>query len=88
MVRVEYGLVFFGYDMDRSNNPFEVWSERMVTLDGPDFIGKEALRAIRAQGIAQKVIGLEIDGLAAAYESELAAPQHELRKKPGEILLA
>lgn len=65
MVRVEYGLVFFGYDMDRSNNPFEVWPERMVTLSGPDFIGKEALQAIKARGVSQKLVGLEIDAPAA-----------------------
>jgi aminomethyltransferase len=37
----------------------------MVTLDGPDFIGKEALRAIKARGIEQRLIGLEIDAPAA-----------------------
>ncbi len=61
MVRVEYGLLFYGYDMDRSNNPFEMGLDHLVSLDGPDYIGKEALRAIREAGVAKKLVGLEID---------------------------
>jgi aminomethyltransferase len=61
MVRVEYGLLFYGYDMDRSNNPFEVGLDGLVSLDGPDFIGKEALRAIRARGVHRKLVGLEVE---------------------------
>ena len=60
MVRVEYGLLFYGYDMDRSNNPFEMGLEALVSLDGPEFIGKDALQAIRAAGVAKKIVGLEI----------------------------
>jgi aminomethyltransferase len=61
MVRVEYGLLFYGYDMDRSNNPFEMGLDNLVSLDGPDYIGKDALRAIKAAGAARKLVGLEID---------------------------
>lgn len=60
MVRVEYGLLFYGYDMDRSNNPFEMGLDGLVSLDGPDFIGKDALRAIKARGVEKKLVGLEI----------------------------
>ncbi len=65
MVRVEYGLLFYGYDMDRSNNPFEMGLEHLVALDGPDFIGKDALRQIEERGVAKKIVGLEIDAPAA-----------------------
>lgn len=60
MVRVEYGLLFYGYDMDRSNNPFEMGLDGLVSLDGPDFIGKEALATIKARGVEKKLVGLEI----------------------------
>jgi aminomethyltransferase len=61
MVRVEYGLLFYGYDMDRSNNPFEMGLDHLVSLAGPDFIGKDTLRGIQAAGVARKLVGLEID---------------------------
>ncbi len=61
MVRVEYGLLFYGYDMDRSNNPFEVGLDGLVSLDGPEYIGRDALRAIHARGVEKKLVGLEID---------------------------
>lgn len=65
MVRVEYGLLFYGYDMDRSNNPFEVGLGGLVALEGPDYIGKAALQAINAHGVARKLVGLEIDAAEA-----------------------
>ena len=65
MVRVEYGLLFYGYDMDRSNNPFEMGLDGLVSLDGPDFIGKDALRAIQARGVEKKLVGLEIEAAEA-----------------------
>jgi aminomethyltransferase len=61
MVRVEYGLLFYGYDMDRSNNPFEMGLDSLVALDGPAYIGREALQAIHAHGVEKKLVGLEID---------------------------
>ena len=47
------------------NNPFEVgyhytW---MVDLDQEaDFMGKEALKRIKAEGVSQKLVGVDIDG--------------------------
>lgn len=60
MVRVEYGLLFYGYDMDRSNNPFEMGLDGLVSLDGPEYIGRAALRAIHERGVTRKLVGLEI----------------------------
>jgi glycine dehydrogenase subunit 1 len=47
-----------------------------------------ALASCVSLAVTEKRSKGEIDALAAAYESDLAAPQHEFRKKPGEILLA
>jgi len=65
MVRVEYGLLFYGYDMDRSNNPFEMGLDHLVSLNGPDYIGKAALQAIRDRGVEKRIVGLEIAAPAA-----------------------
>jgi glycine cleavage system aminomethyltransferase T len=63
--RIEGGILAFGADMWYENNPFEVgyhytW---MVDLDQEaDFMGKEALRRIKAEGVKQKLVGVDIEG--------------------------
>jgi aminomethyltransferase len=37
-----------------------------VKLDGPDFVGKTALRKIKAQGLSRKLVGLEMRGRGIA----------------------
>jgi glycine cleavage system aminomethyltransferase T len=63
--RIEGGILAFGADMWYENNPFEVgyhytW---MVDLDQEaDFMGKAALAKIKAEGVKQKLVGVDIDG--------------------------
>jgi glycine cleavage system aminomethyltransferase T len=63
--RIEGGILAFGADMWYENNPFEVgyhytW---MVDLDQEaDFMGKEALKRIKADGVSQKLVGVDIEG--------------------------
>jgi glycine cleavage system aminomethyltransferase T len=63
--RIEGGILAYGADMWIDNNPFEVGMgyEWMVDLNQEaDFIGKEALKRIKAEGIKQLLVGVEIDG--------------------------
>src|SRR5438552_2416079 len=63
--RIEGGILAHGADMWYDTNPFEVGMgyEWMVDLDQEaDFIGKEALRRIKAEGIKRKLVGVEIGG--------------------------
>ncbi len=63
--RIEAGILAYGADIWLDTNPFEVdmgysW---MVDLDQEaDFIGKAALRRIKAEGISRKLVGVEIGG--------------------------
>jgi glycine cleavage system aminomethyltransferase T len=63
--RIEGGILAFGADMWYENNPFEVgyhytW---MVDLDqDADFMGKRALTRIKAEGVRQKLVGVDIEG--------------------------
>ena len=63
--RIEGGILAFGCDIWYDTNPFEVdmgytW---MVDLgQEADFVGKEALRRIKAEGPGRKLVGIEIDG--------------------------
>jgi glycine cleavage system aminomethyltransferase T len=63
--RIEGGILAFGADMWYENNPFEVgyhytW---MVDLEQEaDFMGKDALTRIKAEGVSQKLVGVDIEG--------------------------
>jgi len=60
--RIEGGMLSYHADADIHTNPFEVDLERLVSLDNEiNFIGKEALRQIKQDGIKRKQVGLEID---------------------------
>lgn len=49
--------------MTTNENSFEIGFEKYVDLEQQaDFIGKEALRRINAEGIKRRLVGLEIDG--------------------------
>jgi aminomethyltransferase len=61
--RIEAGILNYGADMTLDNNPYEVGLGRLIDLDKRgDFIGKEALRRIKAEGVKRKLVGVEIDG--------------------------
>jgi glycine cleavage system aminomethyltransferase T len=61
--RIEGGIFNWGADMDYSNNPFEMGLDRLVDLDIElPFMGKEALRRIKGEGVTRKIVGVEISG--------------------------
>ncbi|HEY3208803.1 MAG TPA: glycine cleavage T C-terminal barrel domain-containing protein [Actinomycetota bacterium] len=61
--RIEGGIFNWGADMDYTNNPFEMGLDRLVDLDIElPFMGKEALRRIKSEGIRRKIVGVEIAG--------------------------
>ena len=63
--RIEAGILALGADMWYDTNPYEVdmGYEWMVDLEQEaDFVGKEALRRIKDEGIKRKLVGVEIGG--------------------------
>ena len=60
--RIEGGMLSYHADADIHTNPFELGLDRLVNLDSEvNFIGKEALKKIRQEGIKRKQIGLILD---------------------------
>ena len=60
--RIEGGMLSYHADADIHTNPFELGFDRLVSLDNDiEFIGKAALKKIKADGIKRKQIGLEIN---------------------------
>ena len=60
--RIEGGMLSYHADADIHTNPFELGFDRLVNLDmEAEFIGKDALRRIKEEGITRKQVGLVID---------------------------
>lgn len=60
--RIEAGIMSYGADITRDDNPFHVGLDRLVDLDqDADFIGKDALIRAKREGIDRKLVGVEID---------------------------
>ena len=56
-------MLSYGADMDANVNPYELNLGRLIDLDGDfDFVGKEALARIEAEGVQRRLCGLVIEG--------------------------
>lgn len=61
--RVEAGILNWGADMTHDDNVYEVGLDWLVDDAKPrDYIGRDALRRIKAAGVARKLVGVEIAG--------------------------
>ena len=59
--RIEGGMLSYQADMDYTVNPFELGLGRLVDLEmDADFIGKEALKKIKSEGVKRHQVGIEI----------------------------
>ncbi len=60
--RIEGGMLSYHADADINTNPYELGLDRLINLEmEAQFIGKAALRRIRAEGVSRKQVGLRID---------------------------
>ena len=62
-LRTEAGYLLNGNDMDAGTNPYEAGLGWVVKLS-KDFIGRDALARIEKEGVARRMVGLEVDGSA------------------------
>ena len=61
--RIEGGILNYGVDITLDTNPYEVGLERLVDLDKEaNFLGREALRRVKAEGVRRRLVGIEVDG--------------------------
>ena len=60
--RIEGGMLSYHADADIHTNPFELGLGRLIKVDmEAEFIGKAALRRIKAEGISRKQVGIVMD---------------------------
>lgn len=75
--RMEGCLLSYGSDITLDTNPYEVDLGWLVDLDQPaDFIGKQSLTRIHADGIKRRLVGVELDGDALPAPNESPWPVH------------
>ncbi len=70
-LRLEAGMNLYGHDMDDSVSPLEAgmgWTIAMT--EGRDFIGRSALEAQKAAGVAMKQVGLVLEGRGVLREGQ------------------
>ena len=60
--RIEGGMLSYHADADINTNPFELGLDRLVSLESDiNFVGKDALKKIKQNGITRKQVGLIIN---------------------------
>jgi aminomethyltransferase len=59
-LRIESGYVLFDREITGRENPFELRLDRLVDLDGRDFLGRQAFIRLRRAPQDRRLIGLEI----------------------------
>jgi glycine cleavage system aminomethyltransferase T len=61
--RIEAGILNWGADITLEDTPYHVGLERLVDAKKTaDYVGKDALARIRAEGVSRKLVGIEIGG--------------------------
>ncbi len=69
--RMEAGILNWGSDITLQDNPYEAGLGWLVDLGKKaDFIGKDALKRIKAEGVKRKLVGLEIEGELQTVQNE------------------
>ncbi|MDE2219336.1 MAG: FAD-dependent oxidoreductase [Gammaproteobacteria bacterium] len=68
--RLEKGYLYWSGDISPDYNPYEAGLGFCVALDKGEFIGREALRAIRSKGVARKLCSFTIEGFAPLHGGE------------------
>lgn len=70
VLRIEAGYPLYGHELNESINPIEAGLGWVISKT-KEFIGAEAIRRVREQGAARKLIGLELEGRMVARQGYL-----------------
>lgn len=63
-LRFEVGLPLYGDELTDEISPIMAGLGMFVKLDKAEFIGKEAVAAQKTEGVARKIVGIELEGRA------------------------
>ena len=71
-LRTEMCYPLYGHELSLETTPLEAGIGWSVALDGPDFIGKEALVAQKAEGVKKRCIAFKMTGKSAPPRPDYA----------------
>ena len=60
-LRLEMGFCLYGNDIDKTTNTIEAGLGWITKLDKAEFMGSEALKKIKADGVKRKLVGMISD---------------------------
>ncbi len=63
-LRFEVGLPLYGDELTDELSPLEAGLGMFVKMDKEEFVGKEALAQLKADGLKRKIVGIELEGRA------------------------
>ena len=63
-LRFEVGLPLYGDELSADISPIMAGLGMFCKLDKPEFIGREALVLQKAEGVPQRIVGIELSGKA------------------------
>ena len=70
--RIESALLSFGNDMDNKDNPYECGFDKFINIESDiNFLGKEKLKKIKAEGIKKKLMGIKFDAKEISLSGSL-----------------
>jgi aminomethyltransferase len=67
-LRLEARLLLYGHDIDETTTPFEAGLGWLTCLDKGEFVGRNALLAVRDRGPARKLVGFAMEGRPVARD--------------------
>ncbi len=68
--RMEKGYLYWSGDITPDYNPYEAGLGFAVALDKGEFLGREALSRIKAEGVTRKLCSFTVDGFAPFHGGE------------------
>ncbi len=63
-LRFEVGLPLYGDELTDELSPLEAGLGMFVKMDKEEFVGKDALAQLKAEGLKRKIVGIELEGRA------------------------
>ena len=63
-LRFEVGLPLYGDELTDELSPLEAGLGMFVKMDKEEFVGKDALTQLKAEGLTRKIVGIELEGRA------------------------
>jgi aminomethyltransferase len=70
-LRLEAAMPLYGHELDESIDPLTAGLSFAIKLKKSEFIGKDALAAVKSAGIRKSRIGLELTGKRIAREGAI-----------------